>query len=200
MQTQENPFSHKARSARTRKDLIDAAALLFARTAYDRITTPEIVANAGVSRGALYHHFADKREIFAAVVERESAEVAAQIQAATTKSESALDAFVRGADAYFAAIASAPGRARILLIEGPAVLGAEAMQEIDRKTGQGTLREGLVHAIEQGEMRPLPIDATADLLSAAFDRAALAIASGEQAHEYRDAIRSLLEGLLNRPR
>ncbi len=106
MQKEENPFPHKARSARTRKDLIDVAALLFARNPYDQVSTPQIVGEAGLTRGALYYHFADKLEIFAAVVGRESAEVAAWIREATTESESALDAFLKGADAYFAAMAA----------------------------------------------------------------------------------------------
>lgn len=89
----------------------------------------------------------------------------------------------------------APGRARLLLLDGPAVLGRPALDEIDRRHGGRTLREGLRAMIADGPMAALPEAALAELLGAAFDRAALAIEAGAPADDYRKAILAMIDGL-----
>lgn len=187
--------SNRDRSDATRAALIDAARALFVEKGFAETGTPEIVAAAGVTRGALYHHFADKAALFRAVIDREATAVATRIERETTGETSPVEALMTGAEAYFAAM-SEPGRTRLLLLDGPAVLGPEAMNEIDRDTGARELREGLANAMEHGVLKPVPLDAATALLSAAFDRAALAIASGEPAGEYKAAIRALIVGLV----
>ena len=186
--------SNRARTEATRRALLDAARHLFAEKGYADTGTPEIVALAGVTRGALYHHFVDKLELFRGVVEREAVQVAEEIARETTEPTSPLDAMLRGADAYFRAM-SQPGRARLLLLEGPAVLGVPAMDEIDLRTGRSELRHGLILALAGNEITDGSVDALAAVLSAAFDKAALAIASGESAGDYRDALRMLAGGI-----
>lgn len=194
MQLKTERRSNKERTETTRAALIDAARALFVEKGYAETGTPEIVAAAGVTRGALYHHFTDKAALFRAVVEREAAAVAARIESDTTDETSPIEALMTGAEAYFAAM-SEPGRTRLLLLDGPAVLGPEAMNEIDRDTGARELREGLGYAMDKGILKAVPLDAVTALLSAAFDRAALAIVSGEPADEYRAAMGALIEGL-----
>jgi AcrR family transcriptional regulator len=191
----ESSESKKARSNRRRREatraaLVGAARELFATKGYADTGTPEIVARAGVTRGALYHHFADKLELFRAVVENEAAAVAEIIAHATRESRDGPGAMSTGADAYFDAMTE-PGRGRLLLLEGPAVLGIQAMEEIDRRTGGDELRQGIELAVSGADATDVPVEALASVLSAAFDKAALAIVSGESADDYKRALRIL---------
>ena len=100
------------------------------------------------------------------------------------------------ARAYLAAMRQ-PGRIRLLLVDGPAALGPERMAALDATAGGGTLREGLAQAFTAASLQAAPpLEATAALLSAAFDRAALAIDAGGDAAAYRAAIIALVDGLL----
>ena len=193
-QESKKALSNRVRTQATRAVLLDAARRLFAEKGYADTGTPEIVASAGVTRGALYHHFSDKLELFRAVVEREAEAVAEQIASESMESDSALEAMLAGADAYFEAM-SIPGRARLLLLEGPAILGVPAMAEVDRRTGGNELRQGLGAVLEGMDSAVVPIDALSAMLSAAFDKAALAVVSGESIDEYKAALRILLSGI-----
>jgi AcrR family transcriptional regulator len=189
--------SNRDRTEATRGELIAAARKLFTERFYAGTATPEIVAAAGVTRGALYHHFQDKQALFRAVVEREAEAVAAEIERAAPASLKPLEALIAGSDAYLEAM-RAPGRTRLLLLDGPAVLGPAAMDEIDNRHGSRTLREGLIAAMRAGAMKRLPPDALIALLGAAFDRAALAIDGGAPAKDHRKVLMALLEGLTAR--
>lgn len=186
------------RRAETKRALLDAARKLFVEKGFADTGTPEIVSAANVTRGALYHHFADKTDLLRAVLHEEAAAVAREIDQDTDPAQSPADAFSSGAAAYFKAM-QVPGRARLLLLEGPAVLGFGEMTELDRKTGGATLLEGLRHSADHGALEGVPLAPLADLLSAAFDRAALAISRGEKEAEYRRAIEALFIGLLRPP-
>ena len=139
MQEKSARRSNKARTEATRAALIAAARRLFVDKGYAETGTPEIVATAKVTRGALYHHFADKADLFRAVLRAEAGAVAGRIEASTETGMGALEALMAGADSYFEAMAE-PGRVRLLLRDGPAVLGPEEMREIDLKTGGEELR------------------------------------------------------------
>ncbi|WP_024588840.1 TetR/AcrR family transcriptional regulator [Aliihoeflea sp. 2WW] len=186
--------SNQMRTEATRAALIAAARDLFVEKTYAETGTPEIVSRAGVTRGALYHHFADKQALFAAVVEAESEAVARSIEVSTPIDLPAVEALVTGGEAFMTAMAE-PGRTRLLLLDGPAVLGRRAMDEIDARHGGRTLREGLAMAMRQGAIRRLPIDALAALLSAMFDRAALEIAGGASEADHHAAVRAVILGL-----
>jgi len=185
--------TNRERTEATRLALIDAARALFVSKGYGDTSTPEIAVAAGITRGALYHHFADKRDLFRQVLVREAETVAADIEAATPQQLTPREALLEGSQAYLKAM-SAPGRTRLLLIEGPAVLGLEEIMAIDEATSAGSLRQGLENARRgKGEVS---LDALARLLSAAFDRAALEIDAGADAGEIRSAMRWLLEQAL----
>lgn len=174
----------------TRAALIGAARDLFLEQGYAATGTPDVVARAGVTRGALYHHFADKQALFHAVVADEAAQIAAEIEAGSATSADAIGALRDGAAAYFAAM-RAPGRTRLMLLEAPAVLGPETMRRIDAETGARTLRDGISETLGPAAA-PDDIAAIADLVSAMFDRAAMAVSTGADESIYQDAIARLL--------
>ena len=185
--------TNRERTEATRLALIDAARALFVSKGYGDTSTPEIAVAAGITRGALYHHFADKRDLFRQVLVREAETVAADIEAATPQQLTPREALLEGSQAYLKAM-SAPGRTRLLLIEGPAVLGLEEIMAIDEATSAGSLRQGLENA--RPDNGAVSLDALARLLSAAFDRAALEIDAGADAGEIRSTMRWLLEQTL----
>jgi AcrR family transcriptional regulator len=190
------PRSNPERSEATRAALVAAARQLFVTKSYAQTTTPEVVAAAQLTRGALYHHFADKAELFLAVAHAAAAEVAAAIEQASASARSPLEALQRGGEAYFAAMAT-DGRARLLLLDAPAVLSPDQLLQLSEATGGNELREGLGAALGDAvSSARLPVAALSDLLSAAFDRAALAIANGQPAQPYKKALALLLEGLV----
>lgn len=189
------PRSNKERTQQTRTDLMAAARQLFIDQGYADTSTPDIVAAAGVTRGALYHHFEDKRALFAAVVEAEAQAVAAQIDAASPAGPDLRAMLLQGGQTFIEAMQQS-GRARLLLLDGPAVLGRAQMDDIDARHGGRTLLDGLTTAATQGALpADLPVAATAALLSAAFDRAALAIHSGGDPDDYNRVLSLMIDGL-----
>ena len=185
--------TNRERTETTRLALIDAARALFVSKGYGETSTPEIAVAAGITRGALYHHFVDKRDLFRQVLVREAEAVAADIEAATPRQLTPREALLEGSTAYLKTM-TAPGRTRLLLIEGPAVLGLAEIMAIDEATSANSLRQGLEKAkVSKDEVS---LDALARLLSAAFDRAALEIDAGANAEEIRSAMRWLLEQAL----
>ena len=187
--------SQGERTDATRAALIAAARELFEKHGFAATGTPEIVAAAQVTRGALYHHFADKTALFHAVCQQAAQEVADDIERQTQRSRKPLNALLHGANAYFVAMAAA-GRARLLLLEAPAVLSAEQLLALSDTAGWGALKAGLGEALADEGHESLPLHELSVVLSAAFDRAALAIARGEPAGPYQQAIRLLLSRLI----
>lgn len=190
--------SNRDRTEATRGDLIAAARRLFTEKSYAETGTPEIVAAAGVTRGALYHHFSDKQALFAAVAEQEASAVADEIERAAPVALGAREALLAGTEAYLRAM-QVPGRTRLLLLDGPAVLGRAGMDAIDERHGNRTLREGLAATMRAGAMRKLPLDALTGLLAATFDRAALAIDAGASFNDQLAVIAALIDGLMKAP-
>lgn len=199
MQETNSRRSNRDRTEATRGDLIAAARRLFTEKSYAETGTPEIAAAAGVTRGALYHHFADKQALFRAVVEAEAAAVAEAIERAAPRALSARDALLSGGEAYVTAM-RLPGRTRLLLLDGPAVLGRVEMDAIDGRHGNRTLREGLAATMRAGDLPKLPLEALTSLLGAAFDRAALAVDAGAPAEDYRAVLAAVIDGLLRKDR
>lgn len=180
--------SQKDRSDNMRAALIAAGRKLFVEKGFAATGTPEIVAAAGVTRGALYHHFADKEALFAAVIHAEAEAIASEIESGSTDLPPR-DALIQGGEAFLAAMRR-PGRARLMLVEAPAALSLQTMAEIDGATGGRTLAEGLRAA---GVPEP---ETLASLLSAAYDRAALAIDRGDPPETWQKALNRLIVGIL----
>lgn len=196
---QEPARSNRDRTEKTRAALMREARTLFVAKGYADTSTPEIVAAAGITRGALYHHFADKQALFQAIVSDEAQAVANDIERTAPANLPPLDALLAGSAAYLDAM-RVPGRTRLLLIEGPSVLGLPEMKVLDEEHAARTLRDGLEAALmANGSASSLPLDALTDLLSAAFDRAALAIDAGANADDYSAAIAALIRRVTHQP-
>lgn len=194
MQQDRSRRSNRERSDATRTALVEAGRRLFVEKSYAETSTPDLVAEAGLTRGALYHHFADKQALFRAVVEAESAAVAKEIEIAAPAGLMPLEALRKGGEAFLACM-RVPGRTRLLLLDGPAVLGRKEMDDIDHAHAGRTLREGLQAAMEAGAIPHLPVDPLAALLGAAYDRAALGIEAGGSTGEFETLLSALVEGL-----
>lgn len=178
------------RSEATRMALLDAAHGLFAERGYAATSTPEVCAAAGITRGALYHHFADKADLFRAVLAREADAVQAEVEAAAPAGASTREQLLRGSDAYLQAMTTR-GRTRLLLVQAPAVLGADEVAALDEANAGASLRQGLAAALPRRDAAF--VRALAALLGAAFDRAARDIDAGADAVATRKAMRWLIE-------
>ena len=193
MQQKSQTTTNNARAEATRTALMAAARRLFAEKGYAETSTPEIVTAAGVTRGALYHHFEDKMALFRAVVTEEYRAVAAEIDASAKQTHgSAIGALRQGSRGYIDAMKD-HGRVRIMLRDGPAVLGPLELDQIDRATSADTLRCGLAEAMQAGQIKMLPLEALTAQLSALFDRAALAISEGEDPEDHLEVLEAIFE-------
>jgi AcrR family transcriptional regulator len=186
------------RSEATRASLVAVAREMFAASGYAATSIEEIVRAAQVTRGALYHHFADKRDVFRAVyeeVERDLAETLMGVVAGEPQPERRL---LAGLDAFLDACVD-PAVQRIVLIEAPAVLGWEEMHEIEARYGLGLMLAALENAMDEGVVERQPVAPLAQLLLGAFTEAGLAIARAEDPRaarrEFGAAAARLLEGL-----
>jgi AcrR family transcriptional regulator len=192
------------RSGATRAALVAAARPLFAARGYAGVGAEEIVAVAGVTRGALYHHFGGKDGLLAAVYEQIEQELLERIGARVAEAGTAdsLGALATGADGFLEAC-SEPEVHRVVLLDAPSVLGWERWREIGWRYGAG-LTEGVVQAaIDAGQIAAQPARPLAHLLLGALDEAALYVARAPDPAaaraEARAAIATLLEGLRTRP-
>ena len=186
--------SQEDRGADTQRALVSAARHLFATKGYAATGTPEIVAAAGVTRGALYHHYADKLALFQTVVEQEHALLAMAINAANAGDDEPgpVKALMAGGEAFLDAMQE-PGRRQLLLVDAPAVLGRVTLDAINARHGLRTLIEGVSAAIQAKAIKALPVLPLAHLLNALFDRAAMA--EPDELADYRKTIKALLRGL-----
>ena len=188
---------HAERSEATRAALVAAARPLFAERGFAGVGTEEIVRAAGVTRGALYHQFRDKQELFAAVFEQVEAEVTqgtAQAAAASGTTDP-LEALRIGAEAWLEACTE-PEVRRIVLLDGPAVLGWEHWREIGMRYGLGLVEGALQAAVDAGRLEPQPVRALAHVLIGAIDEAALYVATAEDQAAARAEVGAVLDRLL----
>jgi len=199
-----NRRSQVDRSATTRAALVAAARRLFAEQGFSGVGTEAIVMAAGVTRGALYHQFADKTALFEAVYEAIEEDLAKglgdRILASGVKDP--IEALALGADAWLDACRE-PEVQQIVLIDGPAVLGWVRWRDIGLRYGLGLVEGLLAQAIEVGRIPPQPISPLAHVLVGALDEAALYIARSEDqltaSEEIRAVTAKLVAGLLETP-
>jgi AcrR family transcriptional regulator len=165
------------RSEATRNALITAARALFADPGYAAVGTEEIVRAAGVTRGALYHHFEGKRDLFEAVYVRIEAELAERIATGALRAgaDDPLAAMRAGAEMFLQACTE-PEAQRIVLIDGPSVLGWDRWREIAAEYGLGLIEGTLQAAIDAGAIAEQPVRPLAHVLMGALDEAAMLVA------------------------
>jgi len=177
--------------------LIAAARRLFTERGYENVGTEEIVRAAGVTRGALYHHFGDKATLLDAVYARIEAESTERVARVVLGSElhSPLAAMKAGIAAFLEECTQ-PELRQIALHDAPAVLGWERWREVGAANGLGLIEASLTAAIEAGEIRSVPVKPTAHLLMGALDEAAMLLARDERPEaraEVTDVLVTLLE-------
>lgn len=184
------------RSATTRAALVDAARRLFAEKGYAATGREEIVDAAGVTRGALYHHFANKEDVFRAVYEQLEKEIVEAVAIAALTTKDPLEQLRRGSQAYLDVALDDPAVQRVVLIDAPSVLGWEARREIAEQYGLGMIREALRAVMEAGVVERQPVEPLAHVLLAALHEAALFIATADDKRRARKDVGRTLERLL----
>ena len=160
------------RSRRTIERMVAEGRRLFAGQGYAGTSAEQIVAAAGVTRGALYHHFDGKQGLFRAVVEQVQAEVSQRVRAAVEGEKDPVRMLIAGNNEFLAACLD-PGARRILLTDAPAVLGWTEWRAIDEANVLGRYRDFLGLLMDKGMLRPLPVDALAHIISGAANEVAL---------------------------
>lgn len=190
------PRSSREVAERTGRQILAAAAKAFAQEGYAQVRLEEVAAAAGVTRGAVYHRYASKEALFAEVLSGVMAEVADRVEATADGLEDE-DPWVRlvaGCLAFVEA-ATAPGVRRILLVDGPAVVGWERWRDLDAAHSRRTLEEGLTAIDEAGRLRGDPW-AAAILLSGALNESALWVSAADDPDAAMAALRETFPLLL----
>jgi AcrR family transcriptional regulator len=190
--------SQAERSAATRAALVEAATRLFSEQGYAGTGREEIVRAAGVTRGALYHHYEDKADLFRAVFEAVEEQVMGRIAEAASGTDDPVEQLRRGCRAYLDE-ALDPGVRRICIIDAPAVLDEATRREIATRYALGMVREVVQAAIDTGQLSPQPVEALSQLLLAAVMAGAQFVATADDPRAARreagTAIEALLDGL-----
>ncbi|WP_280391842.1 TetR/AcrR family transcriptional regulator [Nocardia brasiliensis] len=185
------------RSAATRAAVIRAARDLFGRFGYGAVSTIAVAEAAGVSRGALYHQFSEKRELFEAVfedLERSLVEVIGTA-VAEARSDDPIAGLIVGCLAWLDA-STAPEVRRIALLDGPAVLGWHLWREIELRHTIGRVENALAGAIAAGRIRRQPARPLALIIVGALDEAAQILAHSAESAEDTAAVRAVIEQLI----
>jgi AcrR family transcriptional regulator len=185
--------------AATRAELMRVARALFAERGYAGVGTEEIVTRANVTRGALYHHFADKKHLFRAVHEELEEELVAHVGEQIAGIEDPWELAVTGVRAFLDACQNDRALRQIALIDAPAVLGWEEWREIDARYGLGLVTFGLRNGMDAGVFRERDVTPLAHLLIGAMTEAALMVANASDPDATRrdaePALLALLAGL-----
>lgn len=186
------------RSAATIEAVLTAARKLFMTRGFEPVSIDDIAEAAGIRKGGVYHHFTSKQAIFEAVLDRVQAELAEALEArlASNTGKRTPGTIASNVLAYLEA-ASAPGLRRIILIDGPVVLGWTRWREIDDRYFFASIHSGIV-AIMAGASQE-QVDCAAQLVAGAVMDAALAVGRSKSpralARTYCDMLKRMLEGL-----
>jgi AcrR family transcriptional regulator len=183
------------RSQTTRAALLASGRALFAAHGFAGTAREDVVARAGVTRGALHHHFGTKQQLFAAVFETLEQELATRIATAAMAGRDPFDQLRRGCHEFLDA-ALDPAVQRIVLLDAPAVLGWAAWREIDARYGLGLVTEGLRAVFAAGPAAPRPVEPLAHLLLAALNEAAMLVAGATDPARARAEVGAIIDHLL----
>lgn len=184
-----SPQSQRARAAETRDVILSVARASFADAGYHATGTTQIAARAGMTRGALYHHFADKEALFLAVFRLLAEELAEKSSAAVADMSGDLWPQVTQAFRhYLLLIAANPDYRRILLVDGPAVLGWARWRELQSEYVATRTADALQLLMDAGLVTRRPTKPLAAIIQAALHDAALSMANAPDAPDLRDAV------------
>ncbi len=179
----------------TRDRLVAIAFTRFSEAGYTSTSLDRLIIEAGLTKGALYHHFRSKLELFEAVYIRAEQVVAARISAASTDKTDLWEQLLSGCDAYLEACAE-PGLQRILRQDGPSVLGWKRWADIDAEYGSGKLEDFLIHLSKSGIITVKSTKALSHMLSGALNEATFWIARASNSQLALSASRATLRDLL----
>jgi AcrR family transcriptional regulator len=193
-ETGHNRRTQSERRAHTRAALIAAGRTLFSERGFAGAGREDIVEHAGLTRGALYHHFASKEDLFATVYEEVERELTEAVIVAAAATDDPVEGLRLGAFAFLDAAAT-PDVRRIVLLDGPAVLSPDVRHEIAQRYGLGLVREALRAAAAAGRLVVGPVDPLAPVLLAALHEAATSIADGADPRDMRAVVESLLKAM-----
>jgi AcrR family transcriptional regulator len=186
------------RSEATQATLVGTARRLFTERGYAGVGTEEIVREAGVTRGALYHHFDGKAGLFQAVFGQLEEQLARRLADEALSRSDPWEAMVAGLE-MFLDVCVEPEVQRIALIDAPSVLGWETWREIEGRYGLGLIRMGLENLMNAGLARRQPVDPLAHALLGALSEAGLYVARADDVPgaraEMEEVLRRLLDGL-----
>jgi AcrR family transcriptional regulator len=196
MNVKEQKGRQAERSEATRKTLVDVARRLFAKRGYADVGTEEIVRRAGVTRGALYHHFSGKEDLFRAVAEEVEEEITRKSAEAALAHEDVWEQQRGGWEAFLDACLD-PAVQRIILLDAPSILGPKAWREIASKYGLALVQFGIQSLIDAGLIEKQPVDPLAHLVIGALSEAAMVIAQAEDTAVARAEMGAAIERLMS---
>jgi AcrR family transcriptional regulator len=187
--------TQEERRAATRAALIAAGRRLFGERGFAGVAIEEIAAEAGVTRGALYHHFEDKRALFREVFEDVERSLVPTMAGAASPENDAWTNLLAGCSAFLDACLERDVQ-QIVLIDGPSVLGWDEWRTIEDKYGLALVSAGLMAVMAAGFIKQQPVGPLAHLLLAAINEAGLVIARAPDVSAARAEVGATLEGLL----
>lgn len=186
------PRASAADAARTAARILQSASCLFATRGYAQVSLDDIAHDAGVTRGAIYHHYQSKKGLFSAVAARLQAEVAEAVVAAAEDAEASPSEQLRAGSHAFLDTITSRDFARILLVDAPSVVGWQEWRRLDDENSVAHLREALLNV----QVPESLVDATAAHLSGAMNEAALWIAQHDDPEAARTEAHTALDQLL----
>jgi AcrR family transcriptional regulator len=169
------PRTQRQRTEATTGQLLEAARRLFAADGYTATSLEDVVAAAGVTKGALYHHFDSKRDLFREVFEQEEIALARASHEAYSREGDPWDGFQAGCIAFLEGSLD-PGVQRIVVLDGPAVLGWETVREIEKRHSMAMIEGGLRQAMDGGRIASRPVGPLAHMLFGALCEGAMTVA------------------------
>ncbi len=187
----------ETQSEETRKALLAAGHALFGAAGYGQTSAQQIVAQANVTRGALYHHFpSGKLGLFEAVATEVQLMLAASITTAAIEVEGSWDSFLVGLEAYFD-VSADPGYQQIILQDGPAVLGLKAWRALEYQYSVAYIQAGVERLIAEGVIEPVSAESLASIIFGACSEATLVIGSAQNPQAARETAMYTLTKLLS---
>jgi AcrR family transcriptional regulator len=183
-------------SAATRNALLKIARRLFSERGYSETATEEVVRRARVTRGALYHHFHDKQDLFKAVLHEEERKLAEALTAVAGRQPDPWQALQAGSEAFLDACLD-PAVQRIILIDAPAVLGWEAYREIDNSYFLAATKATIEAAIEAKLIPRQPVGPLAQMIIGALHEGAMLIAHSDDEVRTRREVSEVIKRLLS---
>jgi len=183
-------------AARTRAALEAAARKLFETRGFAAVSAEEIVAAAGVTRGALYHHYQGKEGLFEAVAEAAMQRLHENIAPAPGTATDAVDSLKQGVR-RFLELSAAPRTQRILFIDAPLVMGWQRWRQMDARYGLGLLKRAVAAGMAQGSLRPGPPEMVAHVLLSAMIETSMIIAAAPRKRDARAQAEAVLDRVID---